>query len=294
MDILRETFSSLSFVTLIISFPTNFFIIAVNILDFFNTKKFLLTDFLICVISFVNLLHGFLKALVQYHYHLISKEYLKISVHVGLYTSMNTLLFSALLSIHLCLKIVNINHRFYICLQRSFPKWFPWIIITFLLGCFFLNLHSALETNHDCLSNTTSKVIQVKIPARCSWLILIILAVYVLGTLFCSVSILTILIFLLKHMKRAQENIEGSGSPNMEAHIRAIKTITSLLAANILAFTFIFILGFGEKILVSVFGFLVSVSHICSSYFFIKGTKKLEKTLKEMLNHCSCFKGQNE
>ncbi|KAG9461508.1 hypothetical protein GDO78_016630 [Eleutherodactylus coqui] len=294
MDILREAFSFLNFLTLIISFPANFFIIAVNILDFFKNGKLLLSDLLISGISFVNLLLGFLKAFVQYAYRLISTEYFMICVHAGLYLNTCTLLFSALLSIHFCLKIVNINHRFYICLQRSFPKLFPWIIITFLLGGFFLNLHSALETNQDCLSNTTSKVIQVKMSARCSWSLLIILAIFILGTFLCSASALTILISLLKHIKRFQKNTEGSGSPNMEAHIRAIKTITCLLAVNILTFTAIFILAFSEKILVIVFGFLISVSHICSSYFFIKGAKKLEKTLEEMLNHCSCFKGQSE
>ncbi|KAG9463780.1 hypothetical protein GDO78_021110 [Eleutherodactylus coqui] len=294
MAILWNTFNYFNFVILIISFPPNFFIIAVNILDFFKNRRLLLSDLLISGISIVNLLHDFLKALVHYHYQLISKEYLKIGVFISLYLSMSTLLFSTLLSIHFCLKIVNINHRFYIYLQRSFPKVFPWIIITFLLGCFFLNLHSVLGTNQDCLSNTTTNVIQVKRPASCSWSILIILAIFVLGTFLCLASALTILISLLKHMKRIQGNTEGSGSPNTEAHIRAIKTITSLLAVNILTFTSVYILAFGNKPLVSVFGFLISVSQICSSYFFIKGAKKLEKTLKEMLNHCSCFKGQNQ
>ncbi|KAG9468210.1 hypothetical protein GDO78_023251 [Eleutherodactylus coqui] len=245
MDILRETFSSLNFVTLIILFPANLFIIAVNILDFFQTRRLLLSDLLISGITIANLLFGFLKAFLQYYYQWISGEHYKIGLHVALYLTMNTLLFSALLSIHFCLKIVNINHRFYICLQRSIPKLFPWIIITFLLGCFFLNLHPVLETNQDCLSNTT-KVIQVTNP-KCSWALLIILAIYILGTFLCSVSTLTILISLLKHMKRIQENTEGSGSPNMEAHIRAIITITSLLAANILSFTSVFIFAFASK-----------------------------------------------
>ncbi|KAG9469515.1 hypothetical protein GDO78_020327 [Eleutherodactylus coqui] len=293
MTILRDTFNSLSFLTLIISFPANVFITAVNILDFFKNRRLLLSDLLISGITIANLLYGFLKAVLWYYSQWISVEHFKICVHVGLYLTTITLLFSALLSIHFCLKIVNINHRFYICLQRRFPKLFPWIIITFLLGCFFLNLHSSLETNQDCLSNTTTNVIPVTNP-KCSWSTLIILAIYILGIFLCFVSALTVLISLLKHMRRIQENTEGSGSPNMEAHIRAIKTITSLLAANILIFTFTFLKVFAENILIFISNFLISVSHLFSSYFFIKGTKKLEKRLEELLNRCSCFKGQNQ
>ncbi|KAG9469514.1 hypothetical protein GDO78_020326 [Eleutherodactylus coqui] len=293
MTILRDTFNFLNFVTLIILFPANVFIIAVNILHFFKTKRLLLSDLLISTISVANLLHGFLKAFLQYYYHLISKEYFKINLLVALYLIMSTVLFSALLSIHFCLKIVNINHRFYICLQRSFTKLFPWIIITFLLGCFFLNLHSVLEKNHDCFLNTTSNVAPVKMAARCSWSILIILAFYALETTLCSVPALIILISLLKHMKRIQGNTEGSGSPNMEAHICAIKTITSLLVANIFTFTSVFMRVFSEGFCFFLAGFLVSVCYIFSSYFFIKGTQKLNKTLEKILKQCSCFKAQN-
>ncbi|KAG9468211.1 hypothetical protein GDO78_023252, partial [Eleutherodactylus coqui] len=237
----------LNFVTLIILFPVNVFIITVNILDFFKHRRFLLSDLFIFGISTANLLFDFLKAFLQYHSQWISIEHYNLVSHVVLYLSMSTLLFSTLLSIHFCLKIVNINHRFYICLQRRFPKLFPWIIITFLLGCFFLNFHSALDTNQDCLSNTTSNVIQVMNPVKCSWSSIIILEIYVLGTTLCSVSALTILISLFKHLKRFQENTEGSGSPNMEAHIRAMKTIASLLITNILIFTSILILVFDEN-----------------------------------------------
>ncbi|KAG9463900.1 hypothetical protein GDO78_020822 [Eleutherodactylus coqui] len=294
LTILMDVFNSLSFVTLILLFAANIFIIVVNILDFFKTRKLLLSDLLISGISTANLLHDFLKAFLHYYSQVISKEYLKIGLLVTLCLTINTLLFSAILSIHFCLKIVNINHRFYICLQRSFPKLFPGIIITFLLGCFFLNLHFSLGANEDCLTNTTLKVIQVKKSARCYWSLFITMTISALGTFLCSVSALTILISLLKHMKRIQENTEGSGSPNMEAHIRAIKTITSLLAANILICTSVFVIAFSEIILIFLFDVLVSVSHIFSSYFFIKGTKKLEKTLEEILNHCSCFKAQNQ
>ncbi|KAG9464515.1 hypothetical protein GDO78_019848 [Eleutherodactylus coqui] len=238
MATLWDTFNSLSFVTLFISFPANLFIIAVNILDFFKSRRLLLSDLLISGISTANLLYGFLKVFLRYYSLWISVEHYKISVHV-----------------------------------RRFPKLFPGIIITFLLGCFFLNLLSSLETNQDCLSNTTTTVIQVARP-KCSWSTLIILAIYTLGTFLCSVSALTILISLLKHMKRIQQNTEGPGSPNMEAHIRAIKTITSLLAANILMFTSVFVIAFAENILIFIFNFLISLCDIFSSYFFYNGNKK--------------------
>ncbi|KAG9463442.1 hypothetical protein GDO78_021724, partial [Eleutherodactylus coqui] len=295
MTILMDTLIYLNFVTLIISLPGNIFIIVVNSLDFFKNRRLQLNDQLIFGLSVSSLMQGLLKGLLQsqYLFPFISKETHKIATQIAIYFNLCTLWFSTLLIIHFCLKIVNINHWFYIFLQRTFPKLSTGIIITFLLGCFFINLHAALEINQECLLNTTSKNSYVKESPRCSWSSLIFKTICVLGALLCLVSALIIIISLFKHMNKMKENTQGSRCANMDAHINAMKIVTTLLAANILIFISMFILAFIEKKWLFLFGVLISICHIFSSCLLIKGTKKLNKILVNILNQFSCFQSQN-
>ncbi|KAG9465281.1 hypothetical protein GDO78_018568 [Eleutherodactylus coqui] len=294
MDTEEITWISINIVTLTISLPGNIFIIVVNIVDFFKNRRLLLSDQLIFGFSMVNILHALQKWNILYKdlFHVVKNEYDKKAIYVFMYLNMCTLWFSTLLILHFCLKIVNINHRFYICLQRRFPKLFPWIIITFILGYFFLSLGSALDTNQECFLNKTFSAMDLPDSPRCYWPFLIFLIICGLCSLFCSVSAMTIIISLLKHLNRIQKNTESSRSPNMESHIRAVRTVTTLLAANILMFSSVFTVTMITPKAIYPFGIVISICHTFSSYFLIKGTRKLDKTLEHFLNHCSSSKNQ--
>ncbi|KAG8546502.1 hypothetical protein GDO81_018775, partial [Engystomops pustulosus] len=244
MDAVIITFIYINFVTIIISLPGNIFIVAVNLLDFYKNHRLPISDQLILGFSVFSLLYGLNEGYILYTdlTRLYSYRYITIEKHFFMYVNSCTLWFSALLSLHFCLKIVNINHRFYIGLQRRFPTLFPWVIIASPIGYFFLGLYSVLWREQECLQNTTSQNVSAEESTRCSWYLFIFMITCVLCTFFCSVSALTIASSLFKHMKRIQENTEGSRSPNMDAHIRAIKMITTLLAANIQIFTSVLIL----------------------------------------------------
>ncbi|KAM3920450.1 taste receptor type 2 member 20-like [Leptodactylus fuscus] len=287
-------FMAINFVAWIVSFPGNFFIVAVTILGFCKNRKLPLSDQLIFGITFYSLLHGLLKTYAQFNavFEFSSDEYNKQAIYITIYLDICTLWFSALLSIHFCLKIVNIKNGFYIRLQGRFPKLFPWITVTFVLGYFFLSLYSVLDRYQESLLNATSAVLFKRESSRW-WLLVISMTICVLCSLLCSVSALTILISLCKHIKRIQEHTEGSGSPNMDVHIRAIKTVSSLLAANILILICLFILPTDNFLLLFPFGILVSLCHTFNSYFLIKGTKKLDKAMIDILSKFTCFSGQD-
>ncbi|KAG8594123.1 hypothetical protein GDO81_001090 [Engystomops pustulosus] len=286
------------FVTIIISFSGNIFIVSVNLLDFYKNRRLPISDQLILGFSVFSLLYGLNEGyiliidLTQFY----SSEYFNIEKHFFMYVNSCTLWFPSLLSLHFCLKIVNINNRFYVGLQRRFPTLFPWVIIASPIGYFFLGLYSVLWRERECLQNTTSQNLSAEESTRCSWSLFIFTITCVLCTFFCSVSALTIASSLLKHMRRVQQNTEGSRSPNMDSHIRAIKTIGTLLATNILIFISVSILVL-DKTAVPwryLLGILISFCHILSSYFLIKGTKKLDKTLAEILNMFSWIRGNNQ
>ncbi|KAG8539157.1 hypothetical protein GDO81_021335 [Engystomops pustulosus] len=279
-------------VTLIIPLPGNIFIIVVNIQDYFKNRRLLLSDHLMIGLSVFNLLHELLDTVV-----FTSKFFEENTTYGYMYLNMCSVTFSSLLSIHFCLKIVNIHHWFYIGLQRRFSKLLPWPLMTVISGYFFLSLYSVLEIKPGCLLNTTSSDFSLNLSPRCSWSLLILMICSGLCTVLCTVSALTILISLLKHMKRIQENTEGSRSPNMDAHIRAVKTITVLLVANIVIFISLLwnnlLFTWNETTWTYLFNVLIPICHIFSCYSLIKGTKKLDMALAKILQHCPFLTRRN-
>ncbi|KAG8546500.1 hypothetical protein GDO81_018774, partial [Engystomops pustulosus] len=280
---------SVDYVTLIISCVLDIFIIVVNVQDFCVNRRLPLSDQLLLSLSVFGLLHELNEGYLLYINLLLGpyNVYSVQTLHFFTYVNSCTLWLSALLSLHFCLKIVNITQRFYIDLQRRFPMFFPWIIIAFPLGYFFMCLYSSLEINPKCLLNATQQEgISFYMFPRCFWPLLIFMIICVLCAFISLVSTLTIAVSLLGHVRRIQANTEGSRSPNIDAHIQAVKTVTGLLIANILRVTFVSTLALSELKLQWEFilGILIFFSHILSSYFFIKGTKKLHNALTEFLS----------
>ncbi|XP_069829071.1 taste receptor type 2 member 4-like [Dendropsophus ebraccatus] len=289
MDALQITLIAISYVTAIISLPGNIFIIVVNIVDSHRNRERTLGDRLIFYFSIFTFLHGLIEMLILCLVLLTSYSNV---IHFTMYFSMCTLWFSALLSIHYCLKIVTIHHWFYIRLQRGFPKSFPWIHLAFFLGFAFINFSSNLDKKQECLLNTTDpQAGSVQISPRCAWLTLIFLIICALCTFLSSVSASTILISLCKHMKRIQENSGASGSPNIAAHIRAVRTVSTLMVTNILIFISMAIMILEQETWIYLFDSSIFICYTFSSYFFIKGTKKLERMLAEILNQSACLSG---
>ncbi|KAG9480845.1 hypothetical protein GDO78_010228 [Eleutherodactylus coqui] len=278
-----STYSNI--VTLIISLPGNLFIIFVNIQEFCKNRRLLLSNQLIFGFSVISLLHG-LVDVCQWDNH----GYDKYVTQIFIYFNMCTLSFSTLLSVHFCLKIVHINHWLYIALQKRFHTFFALTLTTLVLGGILVYLSPSLNFRGDLLNITSTDVSKRESSTLLLW---IFTAISILHTLLCSVSTLAIVISLFKHMKQIQENTEGSRSPNLEAHIHTVKTVTTLLATNILIFSSMIssyvLFAVRESSWIHICSLLIYIFHIFSSYFLIRGNKKLDTALVEILNQCSCF-----
>ncbi|KAG8551760.1 hypothetical protein GDO81_004249 [Engystomops pustulosus] len=212
MEAVTITLVSINYVTLILQFPGNAFIIVVLILDFYKNRRLPVNDQLILVLNVFNLLYGFNAGYLLYGYLSKLNDYglFDQAIHHFMFSNLCSIVFSALLSIHFCLKIVNINNRFYIGLQKRFPNLFPWIIIAFPVGYFLLSHFSAAGRIKHCLLNTTSEFEYMEESLRCSWIAVFFVIICVTCTFSCTVSALTILISLFRHVKRMQENTRGS------------------------------------------------------------------------------------
>ncbi|KAM8921413.1 taste receptor type 2 member 7-like [Pelodytes ibericus] len=273
----------------------NAFISSVNIMDLIKQKRLCVTDQLITGISVFSLLLQFIE-LTDWFFQLIQSESIyegekELTLSISFLTVLLCYLwFCSWLCVHFCLKIVNINNRSYVCLQRGFSKMFPWLLIPSIFGPVSVSLPVALKEWSP--SNTTlgiSNQTNGMGHSFCSHHVYF--AVASLGFLLCSVSAVTIISSLYRHVRRMQDNAEGSRSPNVQAHIRAVKTVTSLLVLNVIMFTSLTlgIIKYDSMDWQYALTVLVSISHFLSSLNLIKGNSKLDGKLSDMLSCCLSF-----
>ncbi|XP_053330341.1 taste receptor type 2 member 40-like [Spea bombifrons] len=291
-SLLNIVLMSIDIVVLMPSIPGNVFILVVNILDWIKNKKHSTTDRLIFGISAVNLLHGLLK--VNRNVFLLLKTdnsntgmFQKASSVLLLTSLSSSLWFCTWLCIHFCLKIVRFKQRFYIYLQRTIPKKLPCLLLLSFLG----SISVAVPIAWDVVDGTTRNVSLVTSNQEAKLLFMLrhrsiysqpIYTMYccVAFTLFSS-SAGNIIVSLFNHMKHMQENIEGSRRPNLEAHISAAKTVTSLLVLNAVFFICLIIGIFkgGASYWLQCSSLLNSIFHNISALVLINGNRKLQNAL---------------
>ncbi|XP_071972604.1 taste receptor type 2 member 114-like [Engystomops pustulosus] len=195
--------------------------------------------------------------------------------------------FSTFLCVYFCLKIVNVKNTLYICLQRNFQKVFPRLFISAILGsvlvCVPFILKVIEETSAVNMSTINKKrnLRDIVITYRdssafiiLSWTALLIL----------SISALAIVTSLFKHMNQVQENFGGFRSPNMKAHVQALKTIIFFLLINFLMLiTATANITLQEMTLHYVIIPLYSVTKAMVCWSLIKGNWNLDKTMRNIL-----------
>ncbi|KAM8921419.1 taste receptor type 2 member 40-like [Pelodytes ibericus] len=274
----------------------NMFIIIRTIILWKKCKR---TDQLVFGITAANLVHGLLKA-NRNGFLILGPHYFKGHVYkvnsVVMFIVMScSLWISTWLCVHFCLKIVNINLKCYIYLQKTFSKKLPWIFPLSLFGSILISLPFVWDIvdhiKHDvnCSSSYEGQVLKFVMKKNKNYAN----HIYITG---CSVAFLlflipavNIIISLFKHMKHMQDNAEGFRSPNVAAHIRACKTLASLLMMDVGFFTALLIVNFkgGDSYWLPICSISNSLLHNLSSLTLIKVNCKLNKTLDEMLTCCS-------
>ncbi|XP_063802660.1 taste receptor type 2 member 41-like [Pseudophryne corroboree] len=285
----------------LLSAPGNTFILFVNILDVVNSKALNLSDQLICSISVVTICHQFLYVLEFITFSLTKEMFSEEAAVICFIFMLQTitscnLWLSTWLCVHFCIKIVNIKQRCYIYLQKMFPKTFKWILMSTILGSSLISFSSVLGSLMLTQSDMTYN--DYGLPAyekQLSSTVLYSLTFSVSIVVLCT-SALTIIISLSRHMKRIQDNSEGSITPSVEAHVQATRTILSLLVINIL-----YSIDGLRWFIVKPFLIYHYVSLICSSvsqilkpWILIKGNSKLDGALQQVLHSCTSPRISND
>ncbi|KAG9465367.1 hypothetical protein GDO78_018438, partial [Eleutherodactylus coqui] len=267
------------------------FILVVNVLDWRKNKKLDISDQLISGLSALSLIHRIsqisFRCTAFIHGNTI---FLRLSIALmHLSVILCTLLFSTLIAIHFCLKIVNINQNFYICIQRTFPKLFPWILLLLFLASFFISGPVAENMSKQFL-NSTNVLLQ---PRSSPLKALISLKLYFVFTSFCFliivISLLITVVSLYRHIHRIQNNANNFRSETVEAHVTAVKTLISLLCLDFIYFFLLFVIVLKRHSFVwmNTVTLLLAIWHALGSLILIRGSSKLKKMLLKMWHHCT-------
>ncbi|KAM8921405.1 taste receptor type 2 member 8-like [Pelodytes ibericus] len=296
--------NTIDMTAIVASIPGNMFIVLVNILDLIKNKRLCVTDQLITGIGICSLLHQFnefaLLSSALIVGLLFTDQALKINYAFFMSVLLCYLWFSSWLCVHFCLKIVKINNTVYIYLQKTFPKLFPWLFVPSIVVSVLVSFPIVLRYRIDSSPCNTTIIIsnQTGLDAEASpmayWPYQAYFTVSALGFLLCSLSAGVIIHSLFRHMKQMLSNVQGPRSPSIEAHIHAVKTLTSILMLNIVLFSSSVVTIFKKD--GNLWGILLpivtSVCHILSSLSQVKGNNKLNKTLSAMWVGCGTCQTQ--
>ncbi|KAG8560332.1 hypothetical protein GDO81_014926 [Engystomops pustulosus] len=277
--------------SLLVIVPGHSGILMMYIHDSMKKNGLNIKDQLFCGLSICSLVHGTCQAtqdfFLVWEVHEMSNNF--IIILIRLITMSCTLFFSTWLSCYFCLKIVNLNTRWYIYVQRRFPQIFPWLLLLSVLGSVLCSAPLAFFGGKHVLQNTTVNGLKhlMTRPHLLSSLKFYITVCLMWFMLFLSSSC-PIVVSLYQHMRRIQVSPPGSTIPTLEPHITAVKTITMLMIINVLyCFSLIFLLVSGHKLVfkyvnVTMFNICFLVSFVIS----IRGNQKVWKKLKVIVGKC--------
>lgn len=283
--------TTVDFVIMLISIPANIFILMVIILDVANSNRILISYQLICGISIINII-GQVLHICEDILDLINNNLFSVATAGKLIFAFNLVCylcnayFSTLLCLHFCLKIVNINQKIYIYVQKIFHRRFNWILISTVVGSVAWSLISIWSKSKGSpFNNTLSEdmffgtmynklIIFPKISG-----IPILLPFIVL-----SFSAFTVIISLFKHMKNVKNNDNGLKTPSVEVHLKAIQTIMSFLTINLIsvaAGSYYLLLSIRD-IYQYVSCTSLTIYYVFTPIILIQGNRKLEKTFYKL------------
>ncbi|NXN13575.1 TA2R9 protein, partial [Indicator maculatus] len=202
---------------------------------------------------------------------------------------------SACLCVFYCIKIANFQHTFFIYLKIKIDRVVPWMLFGSGLLALVMAVFSYDVSDRAIFKNinsTAAKIIgTLSVGTDEHIFIMFLISAFVLTTAFVVVifSTLLLLFSLWRHKHRMQAN--SMRNFNMDAHIKAIKSILFFFCIYSISFTgFILMLFYATKreylqlFFISIFQPALAV---CHSLILIFSNPKLEKTLRRTL---SCFK----
>ncbi|NXO30282.1 T2R40 protein, partial [Cisticola juncidis] len=167
---------------------------------------------------------------------------------VYLFLNYSSLWFGAWLSVFYCVKVASFTEPFFIWMKQRIARLVPWMLLTSWLCCiaapipFALHIYRVHNNFTAPSSLTNSSAMRTTGKDSLGVLILLSNAGGGMPLILSVVSSVLLVWSLWIHTRRMQNNASGFRDPTLEAHMKAIKSVCSLLIFYItyfIAFTFL-------------------------------------------------------
>ncbi|XP_063289891.1 taste receptor type 2 member 7-like [Pelobates fuscus] len=211
----------------------------------------------------------------------------------------SSLLFSVCLCFYYFVKILQLNHPFFLQLKTKITTITYWLLV----GSLFVSVAIGLPSYWDLyreppevtsLSKNGTGSFNYHLLSHCHCLIYVYLLFAFIAFILFILLTLSIIISLCWHMRAIQMNTEGNGGTNIHAHLTAAKTLISLLLLYIIFFLSVScvfnIAAVGGSVIFSLSLLMISSFPFLNSVILILGNSKMRTSMKKLLltltKHC--------
>nr|XP_054484224.1 taste receptor type 2 member 40-like [Agelaius phoeniceus]XP_054484309.1 taste receptor type 2 member 40-like [Agelaius phoeniceus]XP_054484311.1 taste receptor type 2 member 40-like [Agelaius phoeniceus] len=165
-----------------------------------------------------------------------------------MFLNCSSLWFGAWLSVFYCIKVASFTQSFFIWLKLRIARLVPWMLLTSWLCSFIAAIPFAWDAysvhkNITAPSSMTNTSAWTTTRNDSSGLLILLYNAGIVMPLILSVASSVLLIrSLWIHARQMQNNASGFRDPSLEAHMKAIKSVCSLLIFYVtyyIAFTFL-------------------------------------------------------
>ncbi|XP_044533275.1 taste receptor type 2 member 40-like [Gracilinanus agilis] len=225
----------------------NGFIVATNAIEWFQSKRLSTSDFTLMILSCSRLLLQFWLMLENTYSLLFPFSYNQNIVYktfkvIFIFLNYSNLWFAAWLNVFYCIRIANFTHPLFLRLRWRIAGLMPWLLCSsaFISFCYSLpiskDVYNVFVNSSIPVpsSNATEKKFFTETNVV-NFAIMYNLGIFIPLIMFIFAATLLI-ISLKKHTLQMKSNATGSRNPSMEAHMGAVKAISSFLLFYIFNF----------------------------------------------------------
>ncbi|XP_047599297.1 taste receptor type 2 member 8 [Lutra lutra] len=289
----------------IIGMLGNVYIGLVNCIDWIKKKKISSVEYILTslAISRICLLCILILNVIIMVWYPDFYENDKLQALISIFWTLTNYLnmwFATCLNVFYLLKIANFSHSLFLWLNRRIDRVIHWILLGCLAISSLISLILAMTPNYDHefhkIANPKRNCTEMFNVSKSQYFYSLILF-NLLAVVPCTVSLISFFLLVMslwRHIKQMKLSVTGCGDPSTEAHVGAMKIMTSFLfllfvyyGASLLA-TFSYLMK--ESKLVVMLGEMIAILYPSGhSLILIIRNNKLRQASIRMLRYGRTF-----
>lgn len=228
----------------LIGMLANGFIVLINIIDWFRSRKLSPTDLILIFLSLSRLLLQAVVILDVIFFTLLNntpRNMLFILTSAWVFTDIVNLSFAACLSVFYLAKIAVFSHPVFLQVKRRFSGLVPRLLLGSVVfsavATIIVNISWSygLPTCYKSLSSNRSNP-EMNLPHMCRQIPAITAAFDIIPFMVFLSSSVFLISSLWKHMRRVQHSETGTRDISTQAHLSAIKALASFGVLYLISF----------------------------------------------------------